>query len=179
MLRLEVVMTEGFDGTDGKFVSSDSVVIWLEHSLVSLSKWESEWEIPFLSTEEKTTEHVVSYIRFMFVGEDFPEHIIPRFNKDHFEQINAYINKKMTATWFGETKNDPQREIVTAELIYYWMIALGIPFDCENWHLSRLLTLIRVCNVKNSKPDKIDRRQAATDRRALNEARRKQYKTRG
>jgi hypothetical protein len=179
VLRLEVNIAEGFDGAAGQFVSSDSVVIWLEHSLVSLSKWESEWEIPFLSSEEKTTEQVVSYIRFMFVGEDFPEHVIPRFTKVHFDAINAYISKKMTATWFGETRNDPQREIVTAELIYYWMIALGIPFACENWHLSRLLTLIRVCNVKNGKPDRQERRQTAADRRALNEARRAQYKTRG
>jgi hypothetical protein len=179
VLRLEVVTNEGFDGTAGQFVSAESVVIWLEHSLVALSKWESEWEIPFLSTEEKTREQTISYIRFMFVGEAFPENIIPRFTKEHFDQINAYIGKKMTATWFGESKGDPPREIVTAELIYYWMIALGVPFECENWHLNRLLTLIRVCNVKNSKPDQVDRRQAAADRRALNDARRKQYKTRG
>lgn len=179
MLRLEVITNEGFDGGEGKFVSAESIVIWLEHSLVSLSKWESEWEIPFLSTEDKTLEQTVSYIRFMFVGEDFPEHIIPKFKTEHYEAINAYINKKMTATSFGKNKLDPQQETVTAELIYYWMIALGVPFTCETWHLSRLLTLIRVCNVKNGKPDKVDRRQAAMDRKALNEERRRQWKTRG
>lgn len=179
MLRLEVVTNEGFDGGEGKFVSAESIVIWLEHSLLSLSKWESEWEIPFLSTEDKTLEQTVSYIRFMFVGGDFPENIIPKFKNEHYEAIDAYINKKMTATSFGKRRDDPQREVVTAELIYYWMIALGIPFDCENWHLSRLLTLIRVCNVKNSKPDQVDRRQASMDRKALNEARRREWKTRG
>lgn len=179
MLRLEITTTEGFDGETGKFVSDESIVIELEHSLVSLSKWESEWEIPFLSTEKKTLEHTVSYIRFMMLGDEDPEKVIPRLKEEHYEAINAYINKKMTATSFGARRDDPQREIVTAELVYYWMIALGIPFECENWHFNRLLTLIRVCNVKNSKPDKVDRRQSAADRRALNEARKAQYKTRG
>jgi phosphoribosyl-ATP pyrophosphohydrolase len=154
-------------------------VIELEHSLVSLSKWESEWQIPFLATEQKTREQTVSYIRFMFLGDEDPEVIIPKFSEENYEAIDAYINKTMTATTFPNTKLDPARETVTAELIYYWMIALGIPFSCENWHLSRLLTLVRVCNVKNSKSEKVDRRQSAADRRALNEERRRQLNTKG
>jgi hypothetical protein len=179
VLQLEVTIKEGFDESTAKFGSSDSVVIRLEHSLLSLSKWESEWEIPFLASEDKTVEQVVSYLRFMFVGEAFPENIIPYLTKEHFDEINAYINKKMTATWFGETKNQIQGEVVTAELIYYWMIALGIPFECESWHLSRLLTLIRVCNVKNSKAEKKAPGQAAAERRILNEQRKRQLGTKG
>lgn len=179
VLRLEIVTEEEFDSREGKFVSASSTVIWLEHSLLSLSKWESEWEIPFLSTTEKTLEQTVSYIRFMMLGDEDPEKIIPKLKKEHLEAINDYINKKMTATSFPNMKQDPQQETVTAELVYYWMIALGVPFECENWHFNRLLTLIRVCNVKNSKPDKVNRRQSAADRKALNEARRAQWKTRG
>jgi hypothetical protein len=180
MLRLKVITNEGFDEETNEFVASDSTVIELEHSLVSLSKWESVWEIPFLGSDNKTDEQVLDYVRMMYIGNEFPERILQKFTEETFRKVNSYINAKMTATWFNESsKQEKSREAVTAELIYYWMIALGIPFECQNWHLNRLLTLIKVCNIKNSPKDKKSRRETTEERRARNTLMRKQLGTRG
>ena len=178
MLRLIVTTTEGFDEESSEFVSSDEVVLDLEHSLVSLSKWESKWEVPFLDNEEKTDEQVLDYVRMMFLGTEFPEAVIPKLTEKHYSKINDYINAKMTATWFSHQDPPSGREIVTAELIYYWMIALSIPFECQNWHLNRLLTLVRVCNVKNSPKDKANR-ETVEERRRRNDLMRAKLKTKG
>lgn len=179
MLRLVVVTSENFDEATSTIVPADSFVMELEHSLVSLSKWESRWEIPFIDTEDKTDEQVLDYIRCMFLGEEFPEKALEFLTKEQYEQIRAHIDAKMTATTFRESKNQSNGEMVTAELIYYWMIALTIPFECENWHLNRLLTLVRVCNIKNTPPDKKSRRESNAERKALNAQRRAQFGTRG
>ncbi len=179
MLRLKVALTEGFNELTGKFVDGDSTTLELEHSLVSLSKWESKWELPFLSTEDKTDEQVLDYVRFMFSGDDFPEKVLKMMDKTHFDAVDEYINRKMTATWVNERKKAPNKEIITAELIYYWMIALGIPFECQNWHLNRLLMLVKVCNIKNGPKDKMTRSEAAAQQRALNAERKKAMGTKG
>ena len=173
MLRLKVVTKEGYDEVVGKFVDGDYIVLELEHSLVSLSKWESKWEIPFLGSDKKTTDQIMDYIRMMFSGTEFPEELVQYLSKKNYDDINAYINAKMTATTFREMKQPANHEIVTSELIYYWMIALGIPFDCETWHLNRLLTLIKVCNIKNQKPTKMSRAEQMAQQRQLNEERRR------
>lgn len=179
MLRLKVVTSEGFDESLGKFVEGDYVVLELEHSLASVSKWESKWEIPFLGTDKKTTEQVLDYVRMMFSGVEFPEEIFQYFNKKNYDDINEYINAKMTATTFRETKQSASREIVTSELIYYWMIALGIPFECESWHLNKLLTLIKVCNIKNQKPTKMTKQDVVAEQRRLNDERRQTMRSKG
>ena len=179
MLQLVIVTAEGYDETTHEFVSADSVVLELEHSLISLSKWESKWEIPFLNNEEKTNEQVLDYVRMMFSGADFPEHVIPKMTKDHFDKVNLYINARMTATWFSDKQQPASLEIVTAELIYYWMIALGIPFECQEWHLNRLLTLIKVCNLKNAPKKKMTSADAAQRNRELNLQRRAQTGSKG
>ncbi|HEY2455593.1 MAG TPA: hypothetical protein VGI71_23860 [Scandinavium sp.] len=179
MLRLSVTTAEDFDEATNEFVASVSVVLELEHSLVSLSKWESKWEIPFLDATQKTDEQVLDYIRMMHTGSEFPEHVFPKFTERNYEAINKYINAKMTATWFSNSRETNSREIVTAELIYYWMIALGIPFECENWHLNRLLTLIKVCNIKNNSKEKLSPRDLAQQNRELNAQRRASMGSRG
>jgi len=178
VLRLHVTTAEDYVEATQEFVAKSSVVLELEHSLVSVSKWESKWEIPFLSSEDKTEEQILDYVRMMYLGEDFPDQVVPKMTRAHFDSINDYINKKMTATWFRNEPSGPSREIVTAELIYYWMIALSIPFECQHWHLSRLLTLIRVCNIKNN-PEKKGVRQSMADRRRLNQERKAQLGTKG
>lgn len=179
MLQLTITTEEGFDDEAGEFVSSASVTVKLEHSLVSLSKWESKWEIPFLGSQEKTNEQVLDYVRMMSLSE-FTDGIFEKFTDDHFYSVNKYINAKMTATWFNEKNQaETSREAVTAELIYYWMIALGIPFECQYWHLNRLLTLIKVCNIKNNPDGNKGRRESADERRARNELRKKQLGTKG
>lgn len=177
MLRLTIVVVEGYDEATNQFVESETCVVELEHSLVSLSKWESRWEVPFLGSQDKTTEQTLDYVRMMFSGDEFPEAVLAKFSAGNFEEINNYVNAKMTATTFRDMRNEPNREVITAELIYYWMIALGIPFECENWHLNRLLTLIKVCNIKNAPKEK--GKINVADRRSLNEQRRKELGTRG
>jgi hypothetical protein len=178
MLRLVVTIAEGFNESTSEFVDSETVILELEHSLLSVSKWESQWEVPFLDSSEKTNEQVLDYIRHMCLG-DFPEEIVSKLTRIHFDDINHYINSKMSATTVHETKTGGAREVITAELIYYWMIALGIPFECQNWHLERLLMLIKVCNAKNAPKKKITQAEAAAERRSLNDQRRRESGSKG
>lgn len=152
MLRIVIAQGEGYDEEEGRFVpSSETVTIDLEHSLVSLSKWECRYEKPFLGNKGMTREQTLDYVLMMILGEIPPEEVLVNLSDDHIKQIDRYINAKMTATTFKEREQPRQsREIVTSELIYYWMISLNIPFECQDWHLARLLALIRVCNIKNA-----------------------------
>jgi hypothetical protein len=179
MLKVIVPGDELYDETSQEFVTRGDVVLELEHSLVSLSKWESKYEKPFLDTAEKTTEEVLDYIRMMILGE-VPEEILLKLSEDNLNAINNYIDAKMTATWFREAPGAPKtREIVTSELVYYWMIALQIPFECQTWHLNRLFTLIRVCNIKSAKPKKMSRSEIAARNRELNAQRKERLGTSG
>lgn len=151
----------------------------LEHSLVSISKWESKWCKSFLSTPNKTTEETIDYVKCMCLDE-VDEDVFNGITNDNISKIVEYINSPMTATTFNNTQDSkPNREIITAELIYYWMITLNIPMECQYWHINRLLTLIRVCNIKNSPPKKMGRQELMSRNAALNAARKKQLNTKG
>ena len=169
-----------WDESKGEFVTSKEQKLVLEHSLVSLSKWESKWCKPFLSKQEKTTEETIDYIRCMTLTQNVDPEVYNFLTDDNIRDVNAYIEAPMTATWFSNSNTGKQnREQITAELVYYWMIALNIPFECQKWHLNRLLTLIRVCEVKNSPPKKMSRRELLNRNAALNAARRKQLNSKG
>lgn len=180
MLRITVPGDEFYDEELQEFVTRGDVVLDLEHSLVSLSKWESKHERPFLGVDDKTSEETLSYIQMMIQTPDFSPEVLSRLSRSNLEEINAYINSKQTATWFSESRTPPRsREVITAELIYYWMITMKIPMACETWHLNRLFTLIKICSIKSSKPEKLSRSELAARNKQLNEQRRKQLGTKG
>ncbi len=179
MLTITVLGEEHFNEEEQEFVTVGGIDLQLEHSLVSLSKWESIHEKPFLGEGEKSTEEVYSYIKAMILTPDFPPEVLSNLSQDHFEQINKYIDAKMTATWFSDTPAPKSREVITSELIYYWMFTFQIPIECELWHLNRLFTLIKVCNVKNAPPKKMSRAEQAARNRTLNAQRKAQLGTQG
>ena len=183
MLRITIPAIEQWDEEKEEFVSTKEQTLQLEHSLVSLSKWESKWCKAFLSKKEKTYEETIDYIKCMTLTQNVNPEVYKYLTPSIIDQVNAYIDAPMTATVFFEDKtnktNRTNRETVTAELIYYWMIALNIPLECQKWHLNRLLTLIRVCNIKNSPPKKRSRKEIMSRNAALNASRRKQLNTTG
>ena len=181
MLQIVVqIAPEGWDEKNRIFIDPKTVNLQLEHSLISISKWESKWHKPFLSSEQKTEEETIDYIKFMTLTQNVNPDTYSHLSRANIEEINAYIGDPKTATTFSNDKQGKKNlEIITSELIYYWMIALNIPFECQKWHLNRLLTLIRVCEVKNNPGKKLSQRQIMSNNAALNAARRKKYHTKG
>jgi hypothetical protein len=180
MLTITIPATEEFDEIKGEFIYVKEQTLQLEHSLISISKWESKWCKPFLGKQDKTPEEVIDYIKCMTLNPNVNDNVYGCLTQANLDAINSYIAAPMTATSFMEDKTGKHnREVVTAELIYYWMIALNIPFECQKWHLNRLLTLVRVCNIKNSPPKKMGKRATANQYAQLNAARRKQMNSRG
>lgn len=180
MLIITIPEMEMFNEKTQEFFTLKEQTLQLEHSLVSLSKWESKWCKAFLSKEEKTVEETLDYIKCMTITQNVDPSVYNRLSSSNIQEINKYIEAPMTATTFyGDTQKGRSRETVTSELIYYWMISLNIPMECQKWHLNRLLTLIRVCNVKNTPPKKMSRRDIMNRNAALNAQRRKQFNSNG
>ena len=180
MLQITIPGIELWDESREIFTQTKEQTLQLEHSLVSLSKWESKWGKAFLSKQEKTYEETIDYIKCMTITQNVDPNVYNHLSKSIIDKITEYIEAPMTATYFSkEQSSGNSREQVTSELIYYWMIALNIPFECQKWHLNRLLTLIRVCNIKKQAPKKMSKRAIMSRNAALNAARRKQLNTRG
>lgn len=179
MLQITIPSVELYDEVNDLFVSSREQTLQLEHSLVSLSKWESKWKKPFLSTEDKTFEESIDYIRCMTLTQNVNDTVYKLINRDLINKVAAYIGDSMTATTFQPNNKPPSREIVTSEILYYRMIALNIPFECQKWHLNRLLTLMNVCNIKNQPPSKINKSELINRNKSLNEARKQALNTKG
>lgn len=180
MLQITIPATEQWDEKNQVFVKTDEQVLRLEHSLVSLHKWESKWHKSFLFTKEKTYEETLDYIKCMTLTQNVNPDVYYCLTNENITQINEYIADPMTATYiYEDEKKGINRDKVTAELIYYWMISLEIPFECQKWHLNQLLALIKVCNVKNSPKKRMSNRDILSRNKALNEARKKSMHTRG
>ena len=171
---------ELYDSESNLFITIKEQTITVEHSLLSVSKWESKWHKPFADTPDKTDEEIRDYIRCMTLYPNVDPFIYSVLPQKTIDEITDYINDPMTATWFKDTKNKSgHKEIITSEVIYYLMISYGIPFECQKWHLNRLITLLRVCEEKNAPPKKMSRNDMIRQQRSLNEMRRKALKSKG
>lgn len=171
MLTLTIKGREFFDASTNKFHTFPDTEMHMEHSLKSIAAWESKWKKPFLIDKQKSTEEIVDYIRLMCVEDPGP-YIGLCLDQEAVNKIESYISDSMTASWFSDTKKGKSSsEVVTAEIVYYWMITLNIPMECDKWHLNRLLTLIRVTSLKNQPPKKMSKREQMTRQHALNAAR--------
>lgn len=179
MLRVVVPKREFFDEENSRFIYSDEVVLELEHSLASLSKWEAKWKKPFLSNKaDKTKEETIDYLKCMTLNE-VDDSVYETLPPEVLKQIEEYFQDPMTATTFSDDNTPPSREIQTAEILYYWMIELGIPLEAEHWPLQKLTTLIRVCSIKKGPEKKMSRREVYNRNRELNEARKAKMRTKG
>jgi hypothetical protein len=171
---------EYFDNEIEEFINTKTQILQLEHSLISIAKWEAEWHKEFLSNNPKTIDETASYIKCMTITQNVDLNIYRRIPEEIISIVSGYIEAPMTATKFNEEiKGRGSKEIITSEIIYYWMIALNIPMEAQKWHLNRLLTLIRVCNAKNTTPKKMGRQEQISKQRDLNIARRKALNTKG
>lgn len=172
-LTLNIPKTDDlWDPVKEEFVSQPAVTLHLEHSLISISKWESKYHRPFLGKQDqKSSEEMLDYIRMMTFAPKVDDDVYYRLTQKQMDQISQYIQDPMTASTVRET-GSPSREIVTSELVYYWMISLGIPFECQKWHLNRLIMLIRVCSAKNAKPKKMSKGEIRRRNSELNAMRR-------
>lgn len=180
MLEITIPKQELWDERNSCFISIKGQTLRLEHSLVSLSKWESKWCKPFMSKEPKSYEEELDYIKCMTLTQNVDSNIYNYIPESNMQEIREYINAPMTATTFREdSKSRADKEIVTAEIIYYWMIALNIPTEFQKWHLNKLLTLIRVCNIKNQPDKKMSTRDVIARQKAINEANKRKFKTKG
>lgn len=180
MLHITIPGREMWNDKDQEFIYEKSIDLVLEHSLVSISKWESKWRKPFISETKKTVAETLDYVRCMTITQNVHPETYNKITEQNITEINAYIEHPMTATWFKENNSSKKSsEQITSELIYYWMISLQIPWECQRWHLNRLLTLIRICNVKNQPPKKQSRQEVIQRNRDLNAKRRQNLGTSG
>lgn len=171
-------MDELWDEQNQKFLSVKETTIQLEHSLLSISKWESKWNKSFINTREKTNEELLDYIKCMTITKNVDPNIYVCLTAENIQEIVNYINAPMTAMTIRESGKE-SREVVTSELIYYWMISLNIPVEFEKWHLNRLITLIKVCSMKNQPAKKMSKGEILKRNAALNAARRKKFNSKG
>ena len=183
MKTIIIKAVELFDETTERFLEleKDQKLV-IEHSLVSISKWESKWKKPFISTKEKSMEELQDYVRCMTLTQNVDENVYKFITVPLMNEIIEYMNDPMSATWFSDADkkyNGRGGEVITSELIYYWMTAANIPMECQKWHLSRLMTLIRIAGEKNAPPKKMSKNDILKQNKSLNAMRRAKAKSRG
>lgn len=181
MLQIIIPGEEFWDAKTEEFITGPETTISLEHSLISISKWESKWHKPFLGKQYSKSDELIDYIKCMTITPNVKDKVYDRLTKKNIDDILNYINDPMTGTTINEHNTGKRRgsEIVTSELIYYWMVSMQIPFECQKWHINRLMTLIRICGIKNQPDKKMSKRSVMQQNAALNAARRKKLHSRG
>lgn len=180
MLQITIPPAELWDEQNEMFIKSKGANLKLEHSLISISNWEMRWHIPYFDVN-KTEEQDLDYIRCMTLNKELDQSVYFGLTQQNILDINKYMQDEMTATKIRDIKNKSSRggQMITSELIYYWMIQFGIPFSCEKWHINRLIMLIRVCAEESRPKKKRSSKDIASDYRALNAARRAALNTKG
>lgn len=178
MLKITIPSQEVWDEEKNQMYYTKETTLRLEHSLISISEWESKWCVPFFE-ESKTEEQVLDYVRCMTIDKNVDPNVYRFLTVDNIEAINSYISAPMTATTIRETAGSRRRERITSEVIYYWMIAFNIPVEFEKWHINRLIMLIRVCSEYNKPNKRMSRREVYEQNKALNAARRARLGTKG
>lgn len=179
MLTIVIPENELFDQRANEFITIKEQTLVMEHSLVSVAKWESKWKKSFLNSRERTWEETIDYYRCMTITKNVNPIVFRNIDSDSAKQIQKYIEDPMTATTFREQGPSGRQEIITAEIIYYWMVSYNIPFECQKWHLNRLLALINVCGIKASPEKKMSQQEVYAQNRNLNELRKKQLHSKG
>lgn len=181
MLKITIPGINGWDPYKEEFVETKETTLILEHSLISLQKWEAKWHKPYLKEKEKTAEEILDYIKCMTLTQNVDPEVYSHIPEKEIEKIAHYIEDPMTATTFSNSGpgGSGRGEVVTAEIIYYWMIALNIPMEYRKWHLNQLLTLIRVCEIKNSPGKKMSSRDINARNKSLNAQRKAMLHTHG
>lgn len=185
MLQILVPDTELFDDEKQRFISVKATELKLEHSLLSISKWEAKWKESFLSTTKRSHTQSIDYVKCMTLNPPVDDNVYSALTQEAWDKIKNYIDADLTATWFHEdrkTSAKQKQQIVTSELLYYYMVSYNIPFECQKWHLSRLLTLIKICDVKAQEADKknkMSKSEIITQNKALNEKRRRELNSKG
>ena len=181
MLKIKVpACGEQYDEVNNRFLpATKEQTLALEHSLVSISKWEAKWHRSFINKGPETTEEWIDYVRCMTLTQNVDPNVYTALTKRNFSEISAYIKEPMTATTFPKKNGRQNREIITAEIIYYWMFSYGISMECQKWHLNKLITLINVFNSKNAPPKKMSQKEIMAQNRALNAARRRRLGSSG
>lgn len=181
MLQLFIPKTELYNENTNEFINIQEQTLELEHSLISISKWESKWRRAFLGKAEKTNEEMIDYIRCMTLTKNVDPNVYKCITRKHIDEINAYISAPMTAIYFPEDDKKGKiigSDTITSELMYYWMITYNIPFECQKWHINRLYSLIRVCDMKNN-PKKRSKKEILARNAALNAERLKRLNSKG
>lgn len=179
MLKLIIPGIERYDNDKNEFIYTKDTEIQVEHSLVSISKWESKWNKPFLSKEKKTVKETIDYVKCMTISNNIKDEIYENLTNDNINTVSEYISAPMTATWFSDNTPNKSNKIITSEIIYFYMISYNIPFECQKWHLNRLLTLIRVCDNHNQPKKKMSKAEIINRNRNLNAIRRQQLNSKG
>ncbi len=182
MKTIIIPTSECYDEESERFITVKEQKLVIEHSLVSISKWESKWKKPFISTAEKTMEELQDYVRCMTLTQNVNDDVYKAIPVDIMNEIIEYMNDPMSATWFSDIDkkhNGRNGEVITSELIYYWMTAANIPMECQKWHLNRLMTLIRIAGEKNQPPKKMSKNDILRQNKSLNAMRRARAKSRG
>lgn len=180
MIQITIPGGELYDAKSNEFINFKTTTLSLEHSLISISKWEAKHKKPFLVNKQKTTDEILDYIACMSITQNIDPRILYKIPPKEVNRVSEYIADPMTATTFKEDDaKSGGKQIVTSELIYYWMIAFNVPFECQKWHINRLLTLIRICGIKNAPQKKTSKAEMMRRRSQLNAERRARLHTKG